>query len=81
MEIPDPFEQAMYVSVMFFFWDNSEFLYILVVNNNKYLLHVVDNYIFGISVPNYSVEPLKAILYDYFGILYILFTLYSYKQQ
>ena len=50
---------------------------LLVVNSNKYLSYVVDNVIFGISVPDYPIEPLKAILSHYFGILYILFTLYS----
>ena len=45
-----------------------EFVYFLVVNNNKYLSYIVDNTIFGISVPDYPVEPLKASLYDYFVI-------------
>ena len=31
--------------------------------------------------PITPVEPLKASFYDYFVILFILFTLYSYKQQ
>ena len=30
-----------------------KFVYFLVVNNNKYLSHVFDNIIFGISVPDY----------------------------
>ena len=50
------------------FWDNSVFVYFLVVNNNKYLSYVVDNIIFGISVLNTPVKPLKASLYGYFGI-------------
>ena len=33
------------------FWDNIEFVYFLVANNNnKYLSHVFENIIFGISV-------------------------------
>ena len=35
------------------FWDNSVLVYILVVNNNKYLSHVVDIIKIGISVPDY----------------------------
>ena len=30
-----------------------EFVYFLVINNNKYLSYVVDNIKFGISVPDY----------------------------
>ena len=33
------------------------------------------------AYPITLVEPLKASLYDYFGIWSIMFTLYSYKQQ
>ena len=42
------------------FWDNSVFLYILVVNNNKYLSYVVDNIIFGISVPDYPSRTVET---------------------
>ena len=41
------------------FWDNSVFVYIIVVNNNKYLSYVVDNIIFVISVPDYPNKTLK----------------------
>ena len=34
------------------FYTILKFVYFSVVNNNKYLLHVVDNIIFGISVPD-----------------------------
>ena len=33
------------------------------------------------AYPMIPVEPLKASLYDYFVTWFILFTLYSYKQQ
>ena len=33
------------------------------------------------AYPITLVEPLEASLYDHFVIWYILFTLYSYKQQ
>ena len=33
------------------------------------------------AYPITPVESLKASLYDYIGIQYILFTLYSYNQQ
>ena len=43
------------------FWDNSVFVYILVVNNNnKYLSYVVDNIIFGINVPNYPSRTVET---------------------
>ena len=42
------------------FWDNSVFVYILVVNNNKYLSYVVDNIIFGISVPDYPSRTVET---------------------
>ena len=32
-------------------WNNSEICLLLVVDNNKYLPHVVDNIIFEISIP------------------------------
>ena len=35
------------------FWDNSVFVYIIVINNNKYLSYIVDNTIYGISEPDY----------------------------
>ena len=35
------------------FWGNSESVYFLVVNNNKYLSYFVDTIIFGISEPDY----------------------------
>ena len=35
------------------FYTILKFIYFLVVNNNKYLSHVVDIIIFGISVPDY----------------------------
>ena len=42
------------------YWNNSEFVYFLVVNNNKYLPHVVDNIIFGISVPDYPSRTVES---------------------
>ena len=42
------------------FWDNSVFVYILVLNNNKYLSYVVDNIIFGISVPDYPSRTVES---------------------
>ena len=42
------------------FWDNSVFVYILVANNNKYLPHVVNNIIFGISVPDYPSRTVET---------------------
>ena len=47
---------------------NVRICYPLVVNNNKYSSHVVGSIIFGISVPITQVEPLKATLYNHFGI-------------
>ena len=48
-----------------------------VVNNNKYLSHVVDNIIFRINMPYYPISSLKESLYDHFGIsvyfVYIIF--------
>ena len=35
------------------FWNNSEICLLLVVNNNKYLSYVVENFIFAINVPDY----------------------------
>ena len=43
-----------------------KFVYFLVVNNNKYLSHVVDNIIFGINVPDYPTRTVES--YNYFGI-------------
>ena len=34
--------------------------YLLVVNNNKYLSYVVDNIIFGISVPDYLSRTVES---------------------
>ena len=42
------------------FWDNSVFVYIIVVNNNKYLSYLVDNIIFAISVPNYPSRTVES---------------------
>ena len=42
------------------FWDNSVFVYIIVINNNKYLSYVVDNIIFGISVPDYPSRTVES---------------------
>ena len=58
------------------FWDNSVFVYILVVNNNKYLPYFVDNIIFGISVPDYpcrTVESNSLRLFWNFGIFCLLY--------
>ena len=41
-------------------------VYFLVVNNYKYLSHVVDNIIFGISEPDYPSIPLKRRFWDDF---------------
>ena len=42
------------------FWDNSEICLLLVVNNNKYLSYIVDNIIFGISVPDYPSRTVET---------------------
>ena len=42
------------------FRDNSVFVYILVVNNNKYLSYVVDNILFRISVPDYPSRTVES---------------------
>ena len=45
--------------------------YFLLVNNNRYLSNVVDNIIFGISVPDYPIIAYivaESRLYDHFGI-------------
>ena len=58
------------------FWDNSVFVYILVVNNNKYLSYVVDNIIFGISVPDYpnrTVESKSLRLFCNFGVFCLFY--------
>ena len=63
------------------FWDNSEIFLLLIVNNNKYSLHGVDNIIFGISMPDYpskTVERKSLRLFCNFGLFCLL---YSYKQQ
>ena len=42
------------------FWDNSEVCSLLVVNNNKYVSCVAENFIFGISVPDYSSRTVES---------------------
>ena len=37
--------------------------------NNEYLQTVVDNFIFGISVPDYPIEPLKPCFWDSFQLI------------
>ena len=44
------------------FYTILKFVYFLVVNNNKYLVHVVDNIIFGISVPDYLSRTVETTL-------------------
>ena len=48
------------------FWDNSVFVYILVVNNNKYLLYVVDIIKFAISVPDYPSSNVEIMFLGQF---------------
>ena len=50
------------------FWDNSVFVYILVLNNNKYLSYVVDSIIFGISVPDYPSRLVETTFLGQFCI-------------
>ena len=47
-----------------------KFVYFLVVNNNKYLSHVVDNIIFGISVPDY---PSRTVEITFLGQFQLTF--------
>ena len=72
------------------FYTILKFVYFFVVNNNKYLSYVVDNIIFGISVPDYpsiTVESnsLRSFLnFSKFCLLYIhinnnKFTYYKFK--
>ena len=63
------------------FRHNSEIVYFLVVNNNNICYTLLTLSYSESAHPITPVEPLKAILYDYFGIWFILFTLYTYKQQ
>ena len=56
-----------------------KFIYFLVLNNNKYLPHVVDNIIFGISVPDClsrTVESNSLRLFWNFCILCLLYLYY-----
>ena len=58
------------------FQPNSEICLLLIVNNNKYLTHVVENIIFGISVPGYhsrTVESNSLRLYWNFSIFCLLY--------
>ena len=53
-----------------------KFVYFLVVNNNKYLSYVIDNIIFGISVPDYPsriVESNSLRLFWNFCIFCLLY--------
>ena len=62
------------------FLHNSEISLLLVVNNNKYLSYVVDNIIFGISVPDYpsrTVESNSLRLSWNFCIFCIVYRFYS----
>ena len=54
----------------------QKFVFFLVVNNNKYLPHVVENIMFGISVPDYpirTVENNSLRLFWNFGIFCLLY--------
>ena len=42
------------------FYTILKFVYFLVINNTKYLVHVVDNIIFGISVPDYPSRTVES---------------------
>ena len=42
------------------FWHNSEICLLLVVKNNKYVSCVVENFIFGINVPDYPSRPVEG---------------------
>ena len=44
------------------FWDNSEICLLLVVNNNKYVSCTIENFIFGISVPDYPSRTVETTL-------------------
>ena len=55
-----------------------KFVYFLVVNNNKYFLYIVDNTIFGISVPDYPNRTVETTLLAQF---WTLFTFYRKQQQ
>ena len=50
------------------FWDTYVLVYILVVNNNKYLSHVVDIIKFGISVPDYPSSNVETTFLGQFCI-------------
>ena len=54
-----------------------KFVYFLVVNNNNYLSYVVDNIIFGISVPDYPSRNVETTFWDNSEIC----LLFSRKQQ
>ena len=84
--IPTKFGISFGISFLNQGGESSEFVYFLVVNNNnnnnKFSSHVVDNIIFGISLPNYpthiSVESISS-LYAFNGIsiyfVYFIFVL------
>ena len=42
------------------FWHNSEICLLLVVNNNKYVSCVVENFVFAISVPDYPSRSVES---------------------
>ena len=43
------------------FWDNSEICLFSVVKNNQYVSCVVENFIFGINVPDYPSRTVKHV--------------------
>ena len=48
------------ITVETHFWDEFEIFVFLVVNNNKYSSHAVDNMIFGISAPDYPIITVES---------------------
>ena len=44
------------------FYTILKFVYFLFINNNKYLVHVVDSMIIGISVPDYPSRTVETTL-------------------
>ena len=54
------FDNRRYKYIIITSSHNLKFVYFLVVNNNKYLPHVVDNIIFGINVPDYPSRTVES---------------------
>ena len=56
-----------------------EFIYFLVVNNDKYLSYVVDNIIFKISVPDYPSRTVESKSLQLFcNLVYSIYIIFIY---